>query len=503
MSQPLPDSAISREQQGRQVFALFSATWAIYGLLHCIVVYLTWVRMSRPDEVSQHVAVMLAGCWVLGRPTSVLRLMVLCVSFLVMEFWDAPYWPNHVFHTMVVNMTLIGVCLVRLVSRPAGLSLPAAIGESFAPLGRVMILALYFWVVVHKLNWDYLNPEVSCGWILYTDVVAFTQSFLGIPLPEWTWMQYPCLLGALVAEAVIPLLLVFPKTRKAGLIFGIAFHTMLTFHANEWISSFSMMLFSTYTLFLSPATRAAIIDWWVGSALGRRVAGGRGLAMTGLLVGALTLYLAVLFGIASIRLSVGYEQFMHFFHTVSPYAAFFTWLSYAGLATYLFFKFVRPARVEPDPRGYYIARPVPLMIVPLLCFLNGFSPYVGLKTHNAYAMFSNLRTEAGVNNHLFLPASFRLVDWQDDLVTVYESNVRRIPANAETARMTWFEFRRRMIHQPDDLDVTYRRNDGPKRTITIDDVLNDPELAPPPYVWRALFWYKTVPPDDGPCPCRH
>ena len=46
--------------------------------------------------------------------------------------------------------------------------------------------------------------------------------------------------------------------------------------------------------------------------------------------------------------------------------------------------------------------------------------YLGIRTGGTFSMFSNLRTEAGISNHLLIPHGlFTLVDWQDDLVYIY------------------------------------------------------------------------------------
>ena len=67
-----------------------------------------------------------------------------------------------------------------------------------------------------------------------------------------------------------------------------------------------------------------------------------------------------------------------------------------------------------------------LLIFPIIVFLNGFLPRLGVKNIQVMAMFSNLRTEGGKTNHLFIPSSFQLSDNFKDLVTVKGSNLRRL-----------------------------------------------------------------------------
>ena len=59
--------------------------------------------------------------------------------------------------------------------------------------------------------------------------------------------------------------------------------------------------------------------------------------------------------------------------------------------------------------------PRSLLVIPLLLFLYAASPYVGGRTTGVFTMFSNLRTEADANNHLFMPTA-DVFGYQDDIV---------------------------------------------------------------------------------------
>ena len=55
--------------------------------------------------------------------------------------------------------------------------------------------------------------------------------------------------------------------------------------------------------------------------------------------------------------------------------------------------------------------------------LTGLAPYLGLKTHATYSMFSNLRVEGGVTNHLFYRPWMAVFPFLHDLVTVTRTNL--------------------------------------------------------------------------------
>jgi hypothetical protein len=115
-----------------------------------------------------------------------------------------------------------------------------------------------------------------------------------------------------------------------------------------------------------------------------------------------------------------------------------------------------------------------------LVVLNGTSQYLGLKTETAFTMYSNLRTEAGYNNHLFLPA-LRVAGFQDDVVEVLETDLpelERFVGGEEW--VTWFEFRRLTSAAKREFRVRYRRNGGEERWFHSGNghaPAGDPELA--------------------------
>lgn len=486
-------------------FALFSAAWAVYTLMHQALTYGMWLQFEDPLKLAINAAVACAAVLALGRPNAMWRFVLMLLATAGLKIWQMPYLANHLFFTLVATLSML-LCIgyrALVPSFKAGASKPlnAAAFDLFAPILRLEILALYFWVVIHKLNWDYLNPDVSCGWALYLGVIDFMDSRFGIAMPTYPWLAWPGIIGALLAEAVIPLLLAFQKTRKAGLLLGILFHLMLSFHANVFIASFSLMLYSIYILFLPSSAWAGIADGWKRSLVGRWFAAG-GWRMTGVIVFAMLVYSGVIAVITALNGPIGKKQIIDTLHLYSGQVVFITWLCLAGLCLFVFLRWCRSAWSNTD-RGW--ARvPVPLLYaLPLLVLVNGVSPYIGLKTHHAFAMFSNLRTEARQTNHLFIPVSLRVVPYQDQEVTVLKSDMVRIPASPEGERMTLFELKR-LIHQAKPgTSVTFKIGDEEPRTVKAEEVGDIDRLALPKYWLLKTQLYKAIPSDNDPCPCRH
>jgi Ca2+/Na+ antiporter len=69
-----------------------------------------------------------------------------------------------------------------------------------------------------------------------------------------------------------------------------------------------------------------------------------------------------------------------------------------------------------------------------LMALNGSAAYLGLQTDNVFSMFSNLRTEGGKTNHLFIPAWTQIFDYQKEVVIVVDDQNRKLGQSQEFQR---------------------------------------------------------------------
>jgi len=157
------------------------------------------------------------------------------------------------------------------------------------------------------------------------------------------------------------------------------------------------------------------------------------------------------------------------------------------------------AGLQPIPRPFAL-RYASLAILPLLMFFNGLAPYLGLKTEGSYSMFSNLRTEGGMSNHLIVRETLPLAGYQDDLVAIVHSSDRKLQRYADQGYvLPYFEFRSYVSRRPD-IAVTYLRH-GVQRSIT--RIGDDPELSRPvSLIQRKLLAFKPV--DMRPAVrCRH
>ena len=341
----------------------------------------------------------------------------------LLRIWrDSPFIPNHVFFMGCAEAIILGVLLWRRWR-------PVADGGSatWAAALRAGLLVLYAFAVLHKLNSDFFDPR-------HSSAVSLTSDMLG-PL-DWRW-SWLAILGTLAIETAIPLLIAVRATRIAGLLLGAGFHTMLAIPdftvTSDSLYAFAAVVWPLYLLFV-PTTATAQVQAglnrlpWLASPL-RRAA---------LLAGVLALLGAIAVGttLAADRpLAAAVNRFgFLIFCCCAPLVA----LVLLRLARA---RWRRAAPVaEPALPG---SRLVP--VVALLLVVNGLSPYWGGKTQTCFSMYSNLRTEGGVWNHLILPPEMRLLAGQDDLVRLVESSdplLRRVYIEPGLLINAW-ELRRR------------------------------------------------------------
>ncbi len=110
-------------------------------------------------------------------------------------------------------------------------------------------------------------------------------------------------------------------------------------------------------------------------------------------------------------------------------------------------------------------------------------------------MYSNLRTEAGVTNHLLIPRPLELFDYQTDLVTIASSSDPKLAELARKGFPVPFQALRQRVWEAatagaQGIALVYRRGE---REITTSQAELDPELAAEPsFVERKLVGFRPI-----------
>jgi hypothetical protein len=351
--------------------------------------------------------------------------------------------------------------------------------DHFAPVLRLGLVLLYAFACFHKLNRDYLDPQVSCA----GQVLTWLDTRYGF-LPTGPWLTTAGIWSSLFAEGAVAMSLCFRRTVGFGLVIGFGLHLFLSQFGGLY--GFAAAMYAVFYLFL-PATftdelaarREDIlrrlhldqVQTWLSPVLAMAI------LTTGLL-------LNVVHGRSA--LGVGLRW----------------WNAWVIVVVGCFFRqFVHALRTTPQPTLVPPWRP--LWAVPLLVVFIGVSPYLGLKTETTWSMYSNLRTEAP-SNHLLVPGSLKVAGYQDDLVEIVETSLPELTRyRDDNLAMTFFEFRRLSSRTTGDFRVVYERNGSVHVVESANGVSSDP-LVTRPHRWltERLLVFRPVE-VTGPTRCRH
>jgi hypothetical protein len=456
----------ARARDAHNAFAVFSFLWAGATLFHIASLY-RW-----GDSIDEFL-LGAAAVAVLARPSSVRRLLVLATLQVYVVGLELPGVANHWLLAAFVNLTILHAWVTLVVRGRSFVVTPGRLLRTFAPLARIELLALYFFAVLHKLNSDYFDIDTGCGAVLYLyQADRFTF------LPESAGFQTASTYLTIGLEAAIPILLCTRRGRNLGIFLGLLFHTFLAFNPLSGFYNFSAMLFAMFFLFTSEdlASRSLELLGTLRSRA-RRIEWGRARRFS---------WRAALVGGGSVALGLtlltlwrraAYDDFL------LPWAVY-------GFGLITLFVILVGRRVGNAHRGQRLfeLKYAQLLAVPVLVVVNGLNPYLGLKTETSFGMFSNLRTEGNQSNHLFIPSSFQIFDFQKDLVEVMSSSRPQFQGYADRRLvLPFYEFRAIASEDPA-TEVSYIRNGEAHHVMRVGD---DPELSHRPWT-RKLLSFRAV-----------
>ena len=428
---------------------LFTLLYAVAVLLH-----IAWppVLLLRPTFEAPPFwllsSLVLAAVAVIHRPTSVGRLLGLAIIQLLDVAYYLPVVPNHWLLTGIVSLAIVGAATAgALRDGRAGLQL-GELYQTLTPPVRLSAIIFYFFTFFHKLNADFLNPDVSCA------VRFLEQTLAPVGLAALPGMGPVVIWATLAVELLLAVGLAIPRWRYAACLLGAGFHILLALDAPHVFYNFSAVMFAVLWVCL-PAREADRLARRAGGHVGRwQFLGGYGLVVG----------LAWWFPVEAGRVAA--------FGFAGLWLGFaITLLSRGGfLGRYNVLRFARAARrsnARPTPlaaieRGTRRRFAGVLLLVPALVLLNGLSPYLGLKTRTAWQMYSNLNLTAASSNHFIVPASLDIGGFLADSVRILATSD---PALREEyvqtgRRITWFELQRYVGKHPVK-ELTYVR---PART---------------------------------------
>ena len=349
--------------QSSVLFVAFGILWSLATLFH----------LAQFDDWAKNLpalALSLAAIVYLVDPQSLKKFLFFSLAQALSIYADLPQVTNHWLFSFFVAITILGAyASLSLRSKKAGCS-KEELFECFAPVVRIELVILYFFVVFHKLNSDFLAPETSCAASHYRDL-AQQVSFL----PMGDWVSYWAIYDSLTIEGLILICLIVRRLRLVGIALASVFHFALAL--NDFYN-FSAMLFAVFPLFVPGAIPALIRRW--KDLTGQADLSTPRMLRTGSRLGGLFVVLLLL-GIAF----SGVESVDAGRALFNGYGLLYL------LAIVSLIPFWAQLSTSQSGAGFFLPNKQHrlLMLLPIVLIFNGASPYLGLKTETSFAMFSN------------------------------------------------------------------------------------------------------------------
>ncbi len=388
------------------------------------------------------------GLLLLVRPD--VRLLAAAAALTLVTLWlELPVTGNH---WVLVGFIAIAVLFSLATADPwAWLSVT----------GRWLLLGFYSFAAFAKLNSGFLDPSVSCG------VYYANQSLSSFGLPTFgadTPMGIIAIAGPVMTELSVPILLAFARTRRAGVLLALVFHSIISLDLGQHFYDFTAALVVLLCLFLPESTTSGFDE--------------RASRPSRLRVCAVAV--AVVVVTASLL------------PPVAPAVAVVKLIGFAAWVPVAAWLIVRTARDGLGPAPQPMRLPgVAAWVLVAAVVANGLTPYLELKTAVGFNMYANLVTVAGDTNHLVVRRTLHLSDVQDDLLKVVETEDDGLQTYADEHYLLPRRNLLDYLSRNPGVSVVVRDETG-EHTLTSDDGVRLPVVV------RKLLTFRAVDADEPP-----
>jgi hypothetical protein len=353
-------------------------------------------------------------------PTRTPAVLLFAAGQVVAIFGRLPFVADHLVMELGLNLSIL-LAYGYLAIRRRTLAVPTGdMFELFGPIGRWLLIVMYFFGTFHKINPGFLSPESSCA-IPFIMGFPLPGGFLGHPL-----VQYTAIYGTLALEAAAMLLLLSARTKYFGMLLGMPFHLIIGISGFGTLAHFSAFALALHTLFLpSTVGQRLYADPWVPAFMKSADA-----------FRILTIIVVAL-------------QVLSALHLLRTFDGYLVNSLFAAYAIALMAIVLRHGRIRSDDAPYRLRSPLLAMnLVPVWFFLHCTSPYLGLGTGGALAMFSGLRTEGGVTNHYVIREPLQIFGYQDKLIYLESASNPSLAYAVEHGQgLVMFDFQRHFMYR--------------------------------------------------------
>lgn len=431
---------------------LFSLLWSV-AVIFSLTSSSAWL-VDIANFWSFHLASIIA-VFLLFRPESRILFRVSIISFIVLAFTIMPAIQNH---RMV--LAFAGVALLMGSWRDEKWS------RSISDL-RWLTIIVYLFAALAKCNADYLRDDISCATIFLRQSLEL-NGFGGVEIPSFLSGGSVSGLWSFLVEALLIILLIPRKTRAFGVLFGFSFHFLLATNYIKYFTNFSSVMFLVLSSWLTEEQCEYLVKGFFERYL-RWFRFGVPLLFVSLTLSAT--------GVLSPILWIVFRYIL--------------WSAFAIPICWVLCKVTIATRAVRDSTTL----PLPHFVFVFIALLNGFSPYLGIRTLSTFSMYSNLRVEPDYTNHLFMPKSANLLPYLGDTVKILSSSDSYFVelVNSPTQRLPYLQLCSYVAEMDDrgreqDYEVTFERKGISYRAIRGGSLPADC----PPWIARKLLRYGSI-----------
>ena len=281
-------------------------------------------------------------------------------------------------------------------------------------------------------------------------------------------MDYSAIYGTFLVEGTIAVMLLVKRFRHYGIALGIAFHLLLALSSYAMYIAFTVLSIAMHVLFIDPKAAERILD-----SAPMRVVTSR-MREPVYVITAVILLLGL--GILAFTGAYGLASLFAF-----PLVLPFCWV------------ILRYGQNLGTSSQWTRAGTVAATVTFAAFFLNGATPYLGLKTAQSLNMFANLRLEQGSSNHVVFSSPDRPFRYLDDVATIDDAfdNLQMQGYVVNDFGIVYYDLLAFLANNPD-ARVSYSMNGQSYRAVSAADRKAEIDAALHPQWVRKWFHFQPV-----------